>query len=54
METFSISHRLGGGCHLGCACVSQGANSSMFAAYKSIECLHQLLRSRHLFVVLFH
>ena len=23
-------------------------------AYKSIECLHQLLKSRHLFVVLFH
>ena len=23
-------------------------------AYKSMECLHQLLKSRHLFVVLFH
>ena len=29
------------------------ALKTMFA-YKSIECLHQLLKSRHLFVILFH
>ena len=29
------------------------SSKTMFA-YKSMECLHQLLKSRHLFVVLFH